>query len=293
MIKRNIKSLLGRFGLKIEYKKHSLPKPYPLLSEFSTDWHPLLRRSKISVERLLAVPNTKLWQERDKIYCEVEDITFEIETHEDLFIMSEVFYDGDYNFSCSKPYVVMDIGMNIGITSLFFARKPEVLSVYAYEPVEPTRRQAQKNLAGNLPWSGKITSHPYGLSDRNSTQEIAYTYEWKGSLGVNELSDFKKQAADIGRITIELKDVAPEVKKIKANHPGSPLVIKIDCEGSEYAIINRLAEENMLREASVFMIEWHKDGPEYLSSLLAERGFTLLSRTPFTRSIGMLYAFAT
>lgn len=291
MIKKLVKTILGRIGIQLVRKKSPTSPIAYLLPQFSTDWHPTLLKSANLLKRLLSLPNVKLWQENDQLFFKYHGITIEVETNEDLYILNEVFFEGDYNLSFPENYVLIDIGMNVGITSLFFASKPEVVKVFAYEPVEPTLRQAKTNLGRNLSFSHKITPHAFGLSDHDHSLKIHYTSEWKGSIGVNQLSDAKKKNSDLTTISIELKDVAVEIKKIKALFPELPIVVKVDCEGSEYAIIQRLAQEDLLRQATIYMIEWHEKGPESLQIEFEKNGFSCLSKSPHGNSIGMLYAF--
>jgi FkbM family methyltransferase len=291
MIKKLVKNILGSIGIQLVLKKN-IPSPIEsLLPQFSTDWHPTLRKSANLIKRLLSIPNVKLWQENNQLFFKCHEIKIEVETNEDFYILNEVFFEGDYNLFFPEKYVLIDIGMNVGITSLFFASKPEVVKVFAYEPVEPTLRQAKMNLDRNLNFSHKITPHAFGLSDHDHSLKINYTYEWKGSIGVNQLSDAKKKNSNLTTISIELRDVAVEIKKIKALFLNIPIVIKVDCEGSEYAIIQRLVQENLLREVNIYMIEWHEKGPAPLQIEFEKNGFSCLSKSPHGNSIGMLYAF--
>ena len=278
-------------GIQLILKKNLTSPIESILPQFSTDWHPLLLKSANYIKHLLSIPDTKLWQDNDRLFFRYYQITIEVETKEDFYILYEVFFEGDYNLSFPSEYVLIDIGMNVGITSLLFASKPEVVKVFAYEPVEATLRQAQKNLDHNLPFSHKITPHAYGLSDHDHSLMIDYSYEWKGSVGVTQLSDSKKKNATLTPISIELRDVAVEVRKIKDQFPNLPIVIKVDCEGSEYTIIQRLAQEGLLYLADIYLIEWHEKGPEPLQKEFEKIGFRCLSKLPHGSGIGMLYAF--
>ena len=54
---------------------------------------------------------------------------------------------GEYKYESSHPHqVVVDVGMNIGIATLWFANKDYVDEVYAYEPFEEIYAHAINNL---------------------------------------------------------------------------------------------------------------------------------------------------
>ncbi|WP_278036316.1 hypothetical protein [Flavobacterium nitratireducens] len=48
------------------------------------------------------------------------DLSIYIESEEEFHILNEIFVRNDYDFISSSQSVVIDIGANIGITSLFF-----------------------------------------------------------------------------------------------------------------------------------------------------------------------------
>ncbi len=290
MIKKIFNMVLSGIGVQITLMKPKNTFTDSILDQFPKELHPLIIDSKILIKNLLSIPDTKLWFENNQLFFKVQGIIIEVETHEDFFILNEVFYEGDYNIAFPKEYVLIDIGMNVGITSLFFANKPEVIKVIAYEPVKDTFDQALNNFNLNKSFSGKITPNLYGLSDQNNTINLDYTYQWKGSVGINKLSDSKIKSSKLKTISVQLIDVSCEIQKIKVDFPTIPIIVKIDCEGSEYSIIDRLAEKKLIKEISIFMIEWHSKGPNRLRSTLNQHGYLCFSRTPYSKSIGMLYA---
>lgn len=67
------------------------------------------------------------------------------------YLIKEIFEEGAYNFHIptKKDIIVFDIGMNIGIASLFFAGRANVKKVYSFEPFAPTYEKAVRNFQMN------------------------------------------------------------------------------------------------------------------------------------------------
>jgi hypothetical protein len=65
---------------------------------------------------------------------------------------------------------------------------------------------------------------------------------------------------------------------------------KIDCEGSEYEILDALDQANLLNKFKIVIMEWHEKGPEKLETYLRKNNFTIFSRRPKSKAIGMIYA---
>src|SRR5258708_27744785 len=93
-------------------------------------------------------------------------------------------------------------------------------------------------------------------------------------------------------VTIHIADADEILRRIRAAHPGAPILLKLDAEGAEYGIIDRLAETGDIRELAAAAIEWHlKPGEEYLTSKLRTAGFQTQAKVLEPGSIGMIDAW--
>jgi hypothetical protein len=84
------------------------------------------------------------------------------------------------------------------------------------------------------------------------------------------------------------------VQEIFSKHPSEELFLKLDCEGAEYEILQKLHESGLLPKIKVVIIEWHFKGYESLEKLLGANGFTSVvfpRPTPTISDMGMIYAF--
>src|SRR6185312_6672086 len=96
---------------------------------------------------------------------------------------------GSYNLivPTEKKIALIDIGMNVGITSLFYASKPNVEKVFSFEPFVPT----------------------FNMTVTYSTQD-------KGRMGINGFpKDSDRIAEDLNEQQIILKSVSTQFQRLK------------------------------------------------------------------------------
>jgi len=210
----------------------------------------------------------------------------------DLITTREFLVGGYYEplrDAAAPGSVLWDIGMNIGAVSVLFAQSPNFVHVYGYEPVEHTYDCALKSIALNPGLAGKITAANFGVGDRDYDIQIPYTAKLKSSIGVGyEISRYEKiifrvKDSEMIPVTLRLKDAAEIYRGIRASYPSSDIVLKLDAEGAEHEIIDRLFKAGLLKDIQACSIEWHgEQGPDELLRQLHASGFettTQLLRT--------------
>ena len=73
---------------------------------------------------------------------------------------------------------------------------------------------------------------------------------------------------------------------------GCKFVLKMDCEGEEFSIIDDLNVYNLLEKFSFVMIEWHHRNPDAIKKTLLENGFSVYSTWKgFNPKLGLLYGW--
>ena len=227
-----------------------------------------------------------------ELLVEIEDLCLLVQTEEELEILREIFIDGTYNFIYDRPFVIWDIGMNTGFVSLYLAKNERVRAAIGYEPFKMTYNQALRNLELNPKIASKVKAVNDGVSDREENLTIDYVYECKSSIGIDRMPEQYKNNDDKPAIAQEIhllpaKDV---LESIRSQYPDCDIVAKIDCEGSEYAILSSLYASGQLDRLKAVMIEWHEKGPDRLVEWLRQSGFAIFSRRPISKTIGMIYA---
>jgi FkbM family methyltransferase len=220
-----------------------------------------------------------------------EGVKVLLENVEDMQVFNEVFFAKDYKVECLRKAIFIDIGMNAGMTSLFSAANPDIEHIFAFDPFEGPHRRALRNFALNPSLAEKITPMQVGLGEGDSKLEVVV--ESSTSIGTsirgNEVGESQ---------TITIRDAADALGGIISNARDNnrSLFLKIDCEGSEFAVLNSLRQANLLKYVDVVMIEWHKwwsanlTQHELIDPLL-ENGFVVFDRTtPRNIYAGMIYA---
>src|SRR5688500_18445198 len=72
----------------------------------------------------------------NRLFLCFADLKLEITSRSELYIINEVYFERCYHFLLpyNEMVHVIDIGMNVGIASLFFAGLAQVKQVHSYEP---------------------------------------------------------------------------------------------------------------------------------------------------------------
>jgi FkbM family methyltransferase len=239
-----------------------------------------------------------LQDENDRLLCEIEGITVLVRSADEMWILREIFVDGIYDITVNGPAVIWDVGMNVGIASLYFASRGNA-RVVGYEPIAPTYEMALENLALNPSLRDSITAINSGIGGSNRTEIVDYCDELKGSVGLlGAVADpFLRHSvlnlpanASIRREMLRMEDAVSVLTSIRSAHPHLPIIAKMDCEGAEYEVIDALHRSGDLPSLAALIIEWHRDGPEPLQRHLVEAGFTVFLLGGKGGHWGRLYA---
>jgi len=218
--------------------------------------------------------------------CSIQDARFYVTSAEELFILHEIYVSGVYNISISGPVVVWDIGMNVGMASLFFAQRFD--RVVGYEPFEPTYEYALRNIALNPHLLERIKPHNTGIGGSRRTQIEQYALDRKGSMGKHSNVDFDR-VPHVTQERIVVEDAVECLDSLCHQYPDMTIVAKIDCEGAEYEILNHLYQSGRLPRIDAIMLEWHRLGPDHLLKLLQDAGFTTFASAGEYPDLGMIY----
>lgn len=207
-------------------------------------------------------------------------LVFEIESTEEFLILSEIFLEKDYNFICNSHCVVIDIGANIGIASVFFSQKEYVKKIYSFEPIVDSFKIAEQNFKNN-----NITKvkgfYNYGLGGSNRVENFFFNKSLKGNSGIRgSFSPSYNRSSIVTEVrTVEIRKASDILKPIIEENKNLRIVIKMDCEGAEYEIIENLSKENLLQKIDIVVLEWHDLGAKRIEDCLVRNNFTIFSRS--------------
>ena len=184
---------------------------------------------------------------------------------EDFGIINEVFIVKEYHKLLrfvKNNAVVIDIGAQIGVFSIFAAKKNKNIKVYSYEPFEKNFNLLKRNISLN----GLDNIHIFkqGISGEKGKKELVISQDNTGGH-----SFYIKGNNKVEIETITLKDVF-EKNKIKTCD-----FLKIDCEGAEYEILYKTPLKYLKKIKSI-TLEYHKNGiVEELQKFLEKSGFNI------------------
>jgi FkbM family methyltransferase len=219
---------------------------------------------------------------------EYEGIRLRGDAHELLFIANEVFVRHEYQFfKEDTPFTMIDVGCNIATTSLWFAANPMVKQIVAFEPFEPTYQQAVENLSINPQWSEKIQLEPFGLGGEDCELTVPYNPEKSGRMGVFSRATQKDSCEH--EVTIEIRKASTVLGPI-IRGTEERIFMKIDCEGSEFDILEDLDQEGLLGQVDVIVMEWHFQSPQPLIHRLNQNGFVVFLEEEKKDYVGLIRA---
>jgi FkbM family methyltransferase len=170
-----------------------------------------------------------------------------------LHEFKEIFMDECYisrlGLRIPERPIVIDIGANAGFFSLFAASRFPGARVFSYEPIARNFKQLKRNK--DLNENVQIMLFPTAV----------YGYSGEISLSLDPSDGFTTSASVMGKpnaqdITIKVPCVALS-DVFDEHHLEHCDLLKIDCEGSEYAILYNCQAE-YLRRISQIVIEVHQ-----------------------------------
>ncbi len=222
------------------------------------------------------------------IHIDRNDIKIEgLAADNTLWTAQAVFYKDEYNFYIDKNFVMFDIGFNLGMTSLWFARNQKITKIYAFEPFIPTYKLGVKNLSLNPKLSKKIKLYPFGLS--NKKEKITRHYEPNLPGSMSSVSDKFPTSNYIE--TIIVKPASKVLKPLFEKHSNEGIFLKIDCEGAEREILPDLNTAGLLKNVDVIIMEWHDGPPDDLIKILVDNNFNIHCQQINYNNQGMIIAF--
>ncbi|MDE5591219.1 MAG: FkbM family methyltransferase [Acetatifactor sp.] len=222
-------------------------------------------------------------------------VSMYLEDDNDNGLFNEIFCHNAYNFFPGvegRPGIMLDIGMNAGIATLYFASMENIKAIYSFEPFKETYDKAVKNIQINSESvRGKIKTYNIGLSDRNyESFETGFSLDASTAMRIDRNTCETSSSASG---TVSIRKFSDVFRKIHtesiAAEPQPMFICKVDCEGSEYPIFKDMEESGILKQIDLIILETHDGGEQYILSLLRKYGYVYFSNTT-ERGLGMVYA---
>lgn len=286
-----IYKLLRKLGFKIENIKKKRKLIIKDLNSFKVITNiELLRKSYQFVHSLKKeYPNLEIEDHSNGVIFKINKLKVYVETVEEILILNEIFVKKDYNFFTKDKIVLIDIGANIGIASLFFSLQENIKKIYAFEPVDVTFNLAIENLNRNEKISKIESIYNYGLGKNERKEVFSFNPNVKGNTGLRGVLSTSFRRDLVSEKEVIIKNASDEINKILKDNSKYKIGVKMDCEGSEYEIFESLEETGVLKNIDLFMIEWHDKGAVAIEKLLKKNNFMFFSQK-FTFNSGIIYA---
>lgn len=237
-----------------------------------------------------------------KLLLTFGNISLGITSKDEFNNVCEVFLGQNYNYAINngEADIVLDIGMNIGDSTLYFLHHANVEKVYAYEPFYKTFYAAKENLREFLKVPGKLEIFQYGISSENAQRTIGFNNNM--TCGQSSIANIREQSYEFylneglikqneeEREQIEVKKASEVFKPIIERYPNHNIVLKMNCEGEEYYILEELLETGLLDKMTFIMLEWHYRGKDLILGYLKKAGFSWWCNDK-SEDLGFIYGY--
>jgi FkbM family methyltransferase len=162
-----------------------------------------------------------------------------------VHVVDEVLVDAPYAVDLASPApVIFDCGANIGLASLFFARRFPNASITAFEPDPDAFAALTWNAEANFP--NRVVAHQVALGERDGSVDFWYSPDRPGSMvgGVYRRDDI----AQTRKV---------EVRRLSSYIDGPVDLLKVDVEGSEDAVVADLIGSGRIAHVDAILLEYH------------------------------------
>ena len=155
------------------------------------------------------------------------------------WIINEIFFQNSYNLDhiqLSPGDIVIDIGANIGILSIYLALKFQV-KVLAFEPLPSNYAYLKKNIEENKAYT--VYPFPLAVTGDGRFLELRCMTENLGGANAYVTNEQPFMTAQASSITLQHIFDSFSLDKVK--------LLKIDCEGGEYEIFQSTPQKYLKR----------------------------------------------
>tara|TARA_B100000929_G_C15452919_1_gene401796 strand:+ start:80 stop:853 length:774 start_codon:yes stop_codon:yes gene_type:complete len=200
----------------------------------------------------------------------------------DLMALTNVWMLNEYaveDFQLAKNDTIIDVGAHIGLFSLLVSQFCKTGKIFSFEPISDNFNL----LMSNLKLNHTENIHPFNLAVSKNTSSVDLFL----SSDQSAHSIFSSDSEPTTVKSISLQRIFDE------NKISSCKLLKLDCEGAEYEIIDSLPLEYFDKIENI-AIEYHvaDSKPELAKDLISKiknAGFTIKTR-PHHNDMGFLIA---
>jgi len=189
-------------------------------------------------------------------------------------------------FKIKDKDTVIDIGANMGIFSIYAAKRAKRGKVYSFEPFLPHYTRLKNNIGLNK--LNNIITYNLAVSNKGGISQFFISNISSGMHSLYKLEKTKQRSICVQKISFNKFILKNKIQKID--------FLKIDCEGSEYDILYSLSKSN-LRKINKISLEFEelnnkKNNSDYLKKFLNKAGFKVyVNKINNKEKIKRMYAY--
>lgn len=215
-------------------------------------------------------------------------ITINSEADESVF--GEIFQEREYKIiepvivKASAP--IIDIGAHVGMFSIYCAVLNPVTKIFAYEPDEENFDAMKENLQLNHVKNVTMKNVAIGGVVGQRTLFVSRDSHNHSLLSAEAAGDFSGEEKDVQVVTLE--------RILKQNRLQRVSLVKMDCEGAEFEILENLGE-NGFAMVDNFYVECHRYtqemNPLKLRDIFQKHGFRVeMWSNHYDKRMGFIWA---
>ncbi len=191
----------------------------------------------------------------------------------DRYVLEEIWDKDVYGIDHLPDHlegVIIDVGAHIGGFAGRVRQKWPECTIFAFEPHPKNARLFRKNARSN----GWQKIHFFAKAITKETQTVALHLDPQNSAGHSLLDPGGRHQVSVPGISIE--------DMIRQEKIGEIGLMKLDCEGSEYDILENISPHTLNR-IHYLLVEWHPIPHQHrgpLEERLLRAGFRTLREQP-------------
>jgi FkbM family methyltransferase len=177
--------------------------------------------------------------------------------------------NGAYDVPVNMPSpVILDIGANIGAFARWASVRWPAAKIHCYEPQPQNFKLLLRTVTELIDHPENVTCHEVAVLDKPGNFRL-----YAGKYNCGEWTLYGNATTDRNNYV--------NVPVMDAKDLPTADILKIDTEGAEPFILNRLVIAGRIREFKAIMLEFHRTGEgTTLEELLAPCGFRLFANRP-------------